>query len=56
MNFIPSSTPAVSGSVITVGTAFDFQTEQGQVVVVAVVSAKDAVLKDPFNVAVMTAF
>lgn len=38
------------------GTAVGFHTEQGHVLAVAVVSAKDAVLVDPFSAAVMTAF
>jgi hypothetical protein len=35
-----------------VGTAVDCHNEQGQVVVVAVVSAKEAVVEDPFRLAV----
>jgi hypothetical protein len=51
---MPSSTAVVSGSVITTGTDEGFHTEQGHVVAV-VVRARDAVVEDPFRVAVMTA-
>jgi hypothetical protein len=51
---MPSSTAEVSGSVTTVGTDVGAHTEQGHVVVV-VVSEIDAVVEDPFRVAVMTA-
>jgi hypothetical protein len=55
LNFVPSSTAEVSGSVIRVGAEVDFHTEQGQVVELETVSERDAVAEDPFRVAVMTA-
>jgi hypothetical protein len=41
-----------SESFVLVGVALDGQMEQGQVVVVAAVSAKEAVVDDPFRLAV----
>lgn len=52
---MPSWMPPVSGVVITDGKAVGFHVEQGHVVVVAVVSARDAVVENPFSVAVRTA-
>jgi hypothetical protein len=55
LNFTPSSTAEVSESVTRVGTDVGAHTEHGHVVVVVVVSEIDAVVEDPFRVAVMTA-
>jgi hypothetical protein len=54
LNFMPSSTAAVSEDEVMAGTVADVHTEHGQLVVV-VVSEIDAVLGVPFRVAVMTA-
>jgi hypothetical protein len=55
LNFMPSSTATLFEEVTTAGTAVGFHTEQGQVVVDSVVSAREAVVEDPFRAAVRTA-
>jgi hypothetical protein len=55
VNFTPNSAAVVSEDELRVGTLVGFHTEQGQIVVVEVVSARDAAVEDPFRVAVMTA-
>jgi hypothetical protein len=49
---MPSSAAVVSEDVIWAGTTVGCHTEQGHVVVVAVVSAREAVVENPFRAAV----
>ena len=52
---MPSSATLVSGTVIEAGTSVGIHAEQGQVVVVAVASARTAVVENPFRDAVSRA-